>query len=1388
MALEPPDQNEELENAVGSEVPRDIDGVPTPTEVESAPDQITYRGDQPDQQLDLQQMATAVTQALGQQQQQLPTQPEPEAEQDPTFLSEVGGALGGGAIDAVESIGGFAELTGDTLKTGLNSLFGQPVDASQNPFDKDYKHGDAGWLDIPDEIRDDKGNLLWEQPEAKTAIGKFGQGLVEFGLLSWGTAGIGGAAFGGLKLGVRGIGAAKAAGASAQTIQFIKIGGKAVKIGSEGAIADLISNRSEHANIMNLANEHVPFLVPVIGDMIAVDPEDNPWTARFKTIVAGAGLNYVGHGIGAIYKGFWTAGKAKIAGATDEAANAAGHKAMVEDFNSNMDLDEEAFTQKAIDQYQQGNGLSRSDPQDEYMRQYNPEGYDEWVAKNASDIDEDAVRASELRAEADTKAAEFDDVFDDTLDINPRRFEEDQARQLDPFVNNTKFEDSEHALIRAKPPKEAVRGNIREGLVDLKSGGEGRGVSPVLSDTYLNAMSRGDANLRQYINEVADELAEKSFKGTDNRYPYSKVKEMILRQANDILNVVEGGGDIANNLKKALDDPDNYRLYADDGTVVTTISPTQKAANVLVMNALAKQVQGIATGALSIADDIPIGRQADMIFDSMRVILTENKKMGLMWGLDGKAQQEFALSPQLKDLKNRNIAEINQQVDEYITSLRSLIDKERWDDLDALIELHALSGGKVRTLAHINEYLSAQIGGGRMDDVHIKGRVRKELQGTFFNSVLSSFSTPIKAIGGTNMLALLRPMQAWMGAALRGNDKEMFIAAAQIDGMGRAFSESFEVAKRNWDLGVKRKAQQYQGKFDLEADFQDWKRLKRHYERYAPGHEQAAYGFLDKVVDFNTSPFVKYSINAMGAGDAAARTIIGRQYMRQRAALDAWEKSAANSTLDDSWAMQVVRDTEESFRDEIFSKDKYGMYKVSQKGASMAGDEAAMTRGLQENFKGFELISNIPGMKAFFPFVRTGFNYLDVTFQHTPLTAFRDKYRDLTGFLSSHNGGRNLDKYGIRPEDLAYEVALMEGRMAMGTSIVGMASIAAMMGNITGNVPVNKEDRDLWKANGIQPKSFKVGDTYISYEKLEIFNTIFSTTADVVGNANLLGEKDTDEWLKKLTYMTAAVVVDQSMLSGVEDLARLMNPETAEDLLLRTGSRFVRSHLPYAGLMGQIGDVVDANRKEANTFNELLVQRDAFFKSTVPPKYDVLSEDRSGKELTYGPEQPLMRLFNSLSPIGITYAGDDPVKKGLKAIRYNLPETLGTYRGEALNSYEQSELERELSMGGLRKELEYIFKNKRFQRSLEQYKKLGLKESDGYKLKDQLFTMFVRKAFKKHKDIAMQKLLAKNTELNARITLLAQKKAFGKSLGSGNPRIDNSEKEAMEYLMTLFPK
>ena len=1312
------------------------------------------------------------------------TQPETQEEKEEPVnpLQEVASAVGGGAIDAVESVGGFAELTGDTLNAGLSQILGRPVDSTQNPFSEKYIHGDANWLQIPDEITDSQGNVIWEDSQPRTAIGRFGRGLVEFGLLTAATGGVGKATMGGLALGHKGLQAARAMGVGAKGSRVINFVRGGVKIGSEGAIADLISSSSEHANIMNLAQENIPWAVPIIGDMIAVKPEDNPWTARFKSIMAGAGLNYVGHAIGAIYKGFWGAGRARKAGKSVDEANAIGNDIAAKDFDENMALDEAGRTEMAVDQYQQGLGVSRADPLDEYMRTYlSPEEYDEWAVKNTSGLDEDAIRATELKSQAEGKGSELEDVWSDDAYTSTKQFDEEISREPAEFVNENQFLPEEKATYTA--PKGAVKQHVQEAINSKKAGGDPHSYTPIISESYLRRLSRGDANIRQYIEEVADDLTDAAFRSVDNRLSGPEIRELILEQANDLLEVLEDGGDIASNFEKYFDlakqDKKSFRHYSDNGNTITTISPSQKAANILVMQALGKQIHGVATGALSIADNVPIGRQAESLFDSLKVLLVENKKMGLMWGLDGQAQQQYVLSPTLTNMKQRGLEVITQQTDEYIDQLRRLGKEQRWEELHDLTELHALSGGKVRTLEHIHEYLRAQLRGGRMDDLHIKGRIRKELQGSFFNSVLSSFSTPVKAVFGTNMLAVLRPMQAWMGAALRGNQKDMFIATAQMTNMNRAWAESLQLAKHNWELGLKRQNQTYQGKFDFANDLKEWKGLKQYYEKYGSEAEKIAYGGLDKVVDLNSSPWLKYSVNAMGAGDAAARTIIGRQYMRSRAAAAAWDMKAKNPLITNDELLKIATEMEDQFRDEIFKVDMHGKYVVSDKAASMAGDEAAMTRGLQENFKGFELISNIPGMKAFFPFVRTGFNYLDVTFQHTPLALFRDKYHDILKLSKEQNPNKILlNKYGLRPQDVPYELAIMEGRMAMGTAVIGLATTAALMGNITGDVPVDKEDADLWRINGIKPKSFKFGNTYVSYEKLEIFNTIFSTTANVVGNADLLGEKKTDEWLKKLTYMAGAVLVDQSMLSGVEDLARLMNPRSAEDLLKRSGSRYVRSHLPYAGLMGQVGDVVDANQREANTFLELLARRDIAFKQTIPPKYDILSKDRSGKELRYGPDQPLWRLFNSLSPIGIWESEGDDVKEALQAIRFNLPETLKTYQGEKLSSQEASELQRILSKGGLRKDLERVISHPAFKRTLNEYRTLDLKESDGYRVKDQIFYDAVAQVFRHHKQLAMQELLG-TTGLGLRHQVRQQQKQMGKS--------GNYDEELINYLVSEFP-
>jgi len=1216
--------------------------------------------------------------------------PVEQKEPDPTFLSEAGAAIAGGAADAVESVGGFAELIGDTFKTGISQLFGDPVDETQNPFSSEYESGDANWLDIPDD---------WV-PENKTGLGKLARGLVEFGALTAVTGGIGGAVGGGLRVGARLGGAARAAGIGLDTRRRLNFIGKAAKIGAEGGVADLVSSSSETENLANLLNEHTPWLAPWVTDALANDPEDNPWLARIKTVTAGAGLNWVGWGISAFAKGSWAAAKARKAGKSVDEANEIGNKVHDQELQKQQD----AHTASS----------------DELAKKHEAEG-----------------RGQSDKTDPDSPPEAF---------VNPNKFDNTERATVDNTVSATQV--------------------ARESITDAKNGGKGRSHSQMLTDSMIEQIARGDKTIKETVLKTAKELAEKAFqKGGDlegiAEMNYDDLVMLFVKQTSEMTSMIDEGGDIAARFKEYfVDKTKDARVYITDGDKIVTASPTQKAALTMTIRSLALRAQAIANGTLFIADELPIQRQVEMTLDAMKVAMTEHKKMGFMWGLDGKLQQLGMVPKSVKESTQKQIEKLTKEQDEYFSALHEMNKQGKYQQMRDLMELHNLSDGNIRTMEHIHDYLRANLMGGKVNGKAIKGRLRTELQSVFYNSVLSGPRTIVKAVFGTNLIGIMRPFQSYLGASIMRNHKEAAIAAAQIDALGQAFAEGFRMFKYNYDLGANRKTMSYEGKFDLESDLAEWNNMAEFYQRYGSDGQKRAYDALNVVVQINTSPWMKYSQNAMGAGDSLARTIIGRYEMRMRAARQVIDEGADLKDV-----TKLARDIEEKFRtgpDGIFKKDANGRFVVSDKAARLAGNEAAMTTALEENFKGFELISNIPFMKAFFPFVRTGFNALELTFAHTDLIRFRDKYKDIMS-------GQNLDKYGIREQDLAQAQALMNGRIYMGRGIIGMATIAALAGNLTGDYPVNQEDREAWQRAGKKPNSFKVGNTYISYADLEPFNTLFSATANLIQNAHVLGEAYTEKWLQKLTFMVSAVLVDKSMLSGVDDLARLMNSETSAELLTQTGSRYIRSHLPYAGLLGQVGDLMDANRREADKLTEHLVKRDALLKSVLPPQYDYLSKDRTGKPLSYAAENPLVRLFNMVMPISIHNAEGDPIKETLVEMRFNIPQVTSTYQGEPLNAYERSELQKYMAKGDIRKELEkLILKDPKFRKDLDAYKKGAgpfqpFSAEAGEALYDQQFYISVNKIFQRAKDKAMIEVLRNNPDLQRRIDDRNAKKAAGKS-------------------------
>ena len=88
----------------------------------------------------------------------------------------------------------------------------------------------------------------------------------------------------------------------------------------------------------------------------------------------------------------------------------------------------------------------------------------------------------------------------------------------------------------------------------------------------------------------------------------------------------------------------------------------------------------------------------------------------------------------------------------------------------------------------------------------------------------------------------------------------------------------------NYKVGMNRGKQSYIGRFDQAQDIAQLQKQKRLVDKYGTDVQKNTYGFLTTVADFNTNPFVRFSQNIMGAGDAMARTVIGRFEMRMRAA------------------------------------------------------------------------------------------------------------------------------------------------------------------------------------------------------------------------------------------------------------------------------------------------------------------------------------------------------------------------------------------------------------------------------------------------------------------------------------------------------------------------
>jgi hypothetical protein len=259
-----------------------------------------------------------------------------------------------------------------------------------------------------------------------------------------------------------------------------------------------------------------------------------------------------------------------------------------------------------------------------------------------------------------------------------------------------------------------------------------------------------------------------------------------------------------------------------------------------------------------------------------------------------------------------------------------------------------------------------------------------------------------------------------------------------------------------------------------------------------------------------------------------------------------------------------------------------------------------------------------PATVFLIPFVKTPINIMRYSFERTPVAPL------MSGFRADVAAG------GARAE-------LALARMATGTSIMLMAADYADRGLITGKGPTDAGKREALERQGWKPYSIRMGDKWVSYDRLDPYGMLFGFAADMAEFSNRFeidGDK-LDEFSEIWAGGIAAVsqtTVNKTYLQGLSDFMWMIEDpkRRAFDYL----GREVGSVVPAGvNMVKQLGDPVA--REHMALWDYVQGRLPSFSEGLTPAR------DLWGREKQPDPENGAW--FNALSPAQVSRQKPSPI-------------------------------------------------------------------------------------------------------------------------------------------------
>lgn len=333
-----------------------------------------------------------------------------------------------------------------------------------------------------------------------------------------------------------------------------------------------------------------------------------------------------------------------------------------------------------------------------------------------------------------------------------------------------------------------------------------------------------------------------------------------------------------------------------------------------------------------------------------------------------------------------------------------------------------------------------------------------------------------------------------------------------------------------------------------------------------------------------------------------------------------------------------------------------------------------------------------PLTRLFIPFIRTPMNIFIYAGRRTALPVVN---RDLIAageyLFKVSFGNKKADQLRSK---LAQELTSQDdsvraeaaGRMmsAIGFSTAFFGAAAA--GNITGAGPKDKDQRSLMQQAGWQPYSIKVGDTYVSYSKLDPFATIAGIFADMFDAAKYADRSRQSELEIVMTAAAVSLahnVQSKSYLQGlVQATGIISDPEVN---IPKTGGRLV-SALTVPALVASFRDVTDPNMLEVRGMADQMIARIPLLGSAMlDPQRTVLGEPVDKKTFG-GVEREFADVGGAFLPMVINRSTDDVVSAELAALAYPFSnpgeQKYGTLLTDHVNAKGQTAYDRWMELVG----------------------------------------------------------------------------------------------------------